>query len=259
MGVEVFGAVRALFRQRVAAKVADYKSLVKAVASGDKPPSPEEVVTILEGAGKTVENLEADVAIVGERKVWQAMLEEEPVLQKRQAEIGRQKAEINDDARRRITAIEAECLARTKPLDDEWQRGYSRLSTIGLAMPHRRLTETSSLYDQVKVTRDEPVTGNDRTPHGMKVEVLRRERERLAAELASANHEVAGLQQGLGIVGRLGLGDSRDASRLATAKEKSGSLTKRLANIDADIAALDSRIEAKRAKLSEIEAAALAE
>lgn len=259
MGVEMFGAVRALFRQRVAAKVADYAALVKSVASGGKPPSPEEVVTILEQAVKSVEKLEADVALVVQRKVWQAMLEEEPVLQQRQAEIGRQKAEINEDSRRRIAAIEAENLAKTKPLDDEWHRGYSRLSTIGIAMPHSRLIETSSLFDQVKVTRDEPVSGNDRTPHGMKVEVLRRERERLATELASANHEVAGLQQGLGIAGRLGLGDSRDASRLATAKEKAGSLTKRLANADADIAALDSRIEAKRAKLSEIEAAALAE
>lgn len=248
MAVEdVFVAVRDLFRQRVELKIKDYKSLVSAVASGKKLPSPEKVVAILETAGKTAEDFEADVDTLKNRETWRAELAELAAMKEEVAELGRKKAALAETHRVEVAELAARHGKAFDAIQEEWQNKFARMSVLERSDPRSKLISSSSEFDAVRAAAK---SGPDREAD----EALRKDRDAALNAVSTVKgklRELAGAKQDA-----LGVWPSRDNS--SPLNQQLAAAESRLAQVDAAIARRADERKAYHDRCAAAESAAIA-
>lgn len=248
MAVEFFESVKSIFTRRAEEKIADYRSLVSAVAAGKKPPAAERVVAILEEAGKSVENFEADVGTVKQRETWRKDLAELAVLHEQVAELNRQKAALSEAHKVEVAELAARHGKLFDDLQNNWQNKFTRLSVLQRSDPRNKLLESSDEYDAVRKVFDS-------APDRETDESLRKERDAALNAVNVAKHEAQVIARAqpdtLGVWPSLR--DNSDSLKRQLAAAES-----RLAQVDAAIARQQAERKAYHDRCAAAEAAALA-
>lgn len=110
----VIESVQKLQTKQSGERQSAYHKLVRVIAEGEEV-APEQVIEVLERAGRDAETLQRDVAIVERRKRLAATLAERPQIQKRIAEI----TKASDENKQKLRAFTAECHRRGDELRKE--------------------------------------------------------------------------------------------------------------------------------------------
>lgn len=247
MAVEFFESVKSIFTRRAEEKIADYRSLVSAVAAGKKPPAAEKVVAILEEANKTAENFEADVGTVKNRETWRKEIAELAELRESLAELNRKKSALSEAHKVEVAEMANRHGKAFDAIQEEWQNKFSRMSVLERSDPRSKLISSSSEFDAVRAVAN---TAPDRADD----EVLRQARDAALNAVSTVKgklRELAGAKQDA-----LGVWPSRDNS--GPLNQQLAAAESRLAQVDAAITRRAAEWKAYHDRCSAAESAALA-
>lgn len=139
---EFLDALRGRRQERQAKQVSSYRDLVVKLSHDEKPPDPQRVEEILDGAGRSLDDLEADVRTESERRELAAVVQGEADAKAGLAAI----REERQTAIAGFEAIEAEHRQTLERLETEERRAGAAIRRVEEA--RQRLREITPAVDE---------------------------------------------------------------------------------------------------------------